>query len=189
MSLTFSGNKISLVGYSDADWAGDPSSRRSTTGFIFYLGNSPISWQSKIQTTVALSTTEAEYIALSSTTQEAIWLRSLLREWGFKMNMPTTLWSDNNGAIQLTYNPIHHKRTKHIEIKYHFIRDKVKSNDIVVDKVHTSEMLAGILTKNTSTQTQSTLRQRLMGQGEPIHPSPKRIRIYNNTVNPECKFE
>jgi hypothetical protein len=76
-----------------------------------------------------------------------MWLRSLLCEWGFSMLMPTTLWSDNSGAIKLTYNPVHHKRTKHIEIEYHLIRDKVKLNEIDVDKIHTSDMLADILTK------------------------------------------
>ena len=138
---------------------------------------------------MALSTTEAEYIALSTATQEAVWIRSLLREWGFKMLMPTTIWSDNNGAIQLTYNPVHHKRTKHIEIKFHFIRDKVKSGDVVIDKVHTTEMLADVLTKNTSAQTQLHLHPRLMGVGEPIKPSPKRIRVYKRIINPDCKEE
>ncbi len=186
--LKFSGRVNSLVGYSDADWAGDPINRKSTSGYIFYLGNSPISWQSRLQPTVALSTTEAEYIALTAASQEAIWIRSLLREWGLTMNMPTTIWSDNTGAIQITYSPTNHRRTKHIDIKFHYIRNLVKSNKIVVDKIHTSEMLADVLTKNVSTQVQLNLRDGLMGKGE-IKPSPKRQRIYKKVLESVAKLK
>jgi len=88
-------------------------------------------------------------------------------------------------TILAQYNPVHHKRTKHIEIKYHFIRDKVKLNEIVVDKIHTSDMLADILTKNLPTRIISNLIPQLMGGGDPILPSPKRIRIYKKIINCE----
>jgi predicted outer membrane lipoprotein len=185
-SLKFSGKINSLVGFSDADWAGDPLNRRSTTGFIFYLGNCPISWQSRLQPTVALSTVEAEYMALTSSTQEAIWLRSILKEWGLKMLMPTTIWSDNNGAILLAYNPIHHKRTKHIETKFHFIREKVKSYEIIIDHMPTSKLIADLLTKNFTARVQQNLIDQLLGKGQNIHPTSKRERIYKKLLERIC---
>lgn len=187
-SLKFSGNINSLIGYSDADWGGDLINRKSTSAFVFFFGNCTVSWQSRLQPTVALSTVEAEYLALTSATQEAIWLRSLLQECGLTMNMPTTIWSDNNGAIQLTYNPTHHKRTKHIEIRFHFIREKVKNDQIVIDHIQTSEMIADPLTKNVQPRVLEHLIDKLLGN-EKIKPSPKRIRIYQKLMNKENQGE
>ncbi len=117
---------------------------KSTTGYILFIGNGPILWQSKLQPIVALSSTEAEYIALSSTAQETNWIKSLLREWGYKMTIPTTLYCDNQGAIQLTINKTQRKRTRHVEIKYHHVRNLEQIGEIVVAKIHTSAMIADL---------------------------------------------
>ena len=136
-----------VEGYSDADWACDLDTRRSTTGNVFKMSEGAISWLSQKQSTVALSTAEAEYIALSSATQEVVWLRQLLTDIGVDCTKPVTVWEDNQAAIGLTRNPIGHKRTKHIDIKYHFVRECVMIGSLFVKYCNTKEMLADILTK------------------------------------------
>jgi len=111
-----------LVGFADANWAGNADNARSTTGYIFYLANGPISWKSKEQKTVALSSTEAEYMSLTAAAQEALHLRGLLPIFSVDMSSPTIIYEDNEGALQLANNPVHHDKTKHIKIKHHFIR-------------------------------------------------------------------
>ena len=96
----FSDENSQIIDYSDADWAGDLDTRRSTSGYVFQTGQSTVSWCSKRQATVAKSTTEAEYVALSQVTQEAVWLRHLLADLGYSMNSPTTVFEDNQGAIE-----------------------------------------------------------------------------------------
>jgi hypothetical protein len=138
---------LELVGYSDADWAGDLDSRRSTTGYLFQLGGFPISWRSKRQSTVALSTAEAEYMALASACQEVIWLRRLLKGFDIDQSKSTVLFEDNQGCIAMSKNPVHHDRTKHIDIKYHFIRETISNGEVVITYKETENMLADILTK------------------------------------------
>ncbi|WJZ96954.1 hypothetical protein VitviT2T_015594 [Vitis vinifera] len=111
-----------LRAFSDADWAGDPTDRRSTTGYCFLLGSSLISWRSKKQTFVARSSTEAEYRALADTTSELLWLRWLLKDLGVSTSSATPLYCDNQSAIHIAHNDVFHERTKHIEIDCHFIR-------------------------------------------------------------------
>ena len=108
-----------LTGYSDADWAGDVDDRHSTSGNVFSLARGAVSWLSKKQATVALSTAEAEYVALSTATQEAIWLRRLLTDVGEPLEEPIVIHEDNQGAIAMAKNPVGHARTKHIDIRYH----------------------------------------------------------------------
>ena len=110
-------SSLTLQAYSDADWAGDPTDRRSTTGYCFMLGDSLISWRSKKQTVVARSSTEAEYRALAATTAELIWLRWLLQDLGIDCSAATQLHCDNQSAIQIAHNDVFHERTKHIEIE------------------------------------------------------------------------
>ena len=136
-----------LVGFSDADWAGDLDTRRSTSGYTFYIGKSLVSWSSRRQSTVARSSTEAEYVALSSASQEAIWLRRLMRDISFQEVPPTLIHEDNQGAIDLSKNAKHHDRTKHIDISHHFIRERVACNEIVVDYCPTGDMVADVMTK------------------------------------------
>ena len=122
-SLHFSSNSLlTLQAYSDADWASEPTDRRSTTGYCFLLSDSLIFWRSKKQTVVACSSTEAEYIALAATTTELIWLSWLLQDLGVDCSTATKLHCDNRSAIQIAHNDVFHKRTKPIEIDCHFIR-------------------------------------------------------------------
>ena len=137
-----------LIGYSDADWAGDLHSRKSTSGYIFKLGECMISWKSHKQPVVALSTTEAEYIALCTATQEGVWLRHLLESVGQGQNGPTRILEDNQGAVYLSKNPRDHPRTKHIDIKYHYVRDTVNENIMNIIKCDTKDMVADIFTKS-----------------------------------------
>ena len=136
-----------LFGYSDADWAGDVDTRRSTSGYVFLIGTSTASWSSRKQATVAKSSTEAEYVALSSATQEAVWLRRLMEDLGREMATPTTIYEDNQGAIELAKNAKYHNRTKHIDICHHFVRERVVSNEIQVIYCPTGDMIADIMTK------------------------------------------
>ena len=115
-------SSLTLQAYSDADWASDPTDRRSTIGYCFLLGDSLISWRSKKQTVVARSNTEVEYRALAATRIELIWLRWLLQDLGVDCSTATKLYHDNRSAIQIAHNDVFHERTKHIEIDYHFIR-------------------------------------------------------------------
>ena len=115
-------SSLTLQAYSDADWAGDPTDRRSTTIYCFLLGDSFISWRSKKQTVVARSSTKVEYRALATTTAELVWLRWLLQDLGVDCSTATKLHCDNRSVIQIAHNDIFYERTKHIEIDCHFIR-------------------------------------------------------------------
>jgi len=152
---------LRLYGFSDASWGNDVDTRKSTTGYVFFLSDGVISWGSKKQSTVALSTTEAEYMALTETTKEAIWLRRILSELGFTRQEPTVVYEDNQSAIALANNPVHHGRTKHIDIKYHFVRNRVESQEIRVEYVPTDEMVADALTKPLSGPTFAKLVERM----------------------------
>jgi len=136
----------SLIGYADSDWGGNVE-RRSTTGYVFLLGGAAIVWSSKKQRTVALSSTEAEYMASTQVTKEAIWLRSLLRELELLKAGPTLIRGDNQGSIALGKNPEHHQRTKHIDIQYHFVRQQVALKTVMFLYIPTSLMIADVLTK------------------------------------------
>lgn len=151
-----------LVGYSDADWAGDIESRRSTSGYVFMLNGGCISWRSKKQRTVALSSTEAEYMALSEAIQEAVWLKAFLCELGeVASDQALTVYEDNQGAIALAKNPEFHKRTKHIDIRYHFVREKVEDGQVCLQYCPTQDMLADIMTKPIPTVQFDVLRTKL----------------------------
>ena len=143
-------SSLTLQAYSDADWAGDPTDRRSTTGYCFMLGDSLISWRSKKQTVVAHSSTEAEYRALAATTAELIWLRWLLQDLGIDCSAATQLHCDNQSVIQIAHNDVFHERTKHIEIDCHFIRQHVLQGTITLQSVSSQDQLADIFTKPLS---------------------------------------
>ena len=140
-------NTVGLDGFVDADHAGDVDDRRSVTGYVYLMADGPISWQSRSQTTVALSSMEAEYMSLAAATQEAIWWRMILEELGFSTSKPIHLNEDNTSCISFADHPGNHKATKHISTRYHFIRENVAAGDIVVDPVSTNEQLADIFTK------------------------------------------
>ncbi|KAF1318445.1 Integrase catalytic core protein, partial [Globisporangium splendens] len=161
--ITFSANTSGeLIGYSDADWAGDIDSRRSTSGYAFILNGGCISWRSKKQRSVALSSTEAEYMALSEATQEAVWLKGILCELGeHSSDRPVKIFEDNQGSIALAKNPEFHKRTKHIDIRYHFVRGKVEDDQVVLEYCPTEDMLADMMTKAIGTNQFGALRSKL----------------------------
>ncbi|THG96936.1 hypothetical protein EW145_g7692 [Phellinidium pouzarii] len=146
LTLGGKGSDLELRGYADADW-GSNEHRHSITGYVFYLGIGAVSWQSKKQQTTALSSGEAEYMALSAATQEALWLRSVLSELGYAQATPTVIACDNQAAIALTSDSILHARVKHIDIRHHFIRDHVAAGHIVSEYVPTADQTADILTK------------------------------------------
>ena len=125
---------------------GDKDNRRSTTGSVFTVGGTAISWVSKIQSVVALSTTEAEYVAAIEASKEIIWLQRLMDELGKKHDMGM-LYSDSQSAIHLAKNSAFHSRTKHIHLKYHFIRSVLEDGELKLEKIHTSQNLADMLTK------------------------------------------
>ena len=141
------GSNVELIGFSDADYAGDIETRRSTTGYVFCLANGAVTWSSQRQRLVTLSTTEAEYVAASTATREAIWIRKLLSDIGYPCDKETTLYVDNQSAIQLVRNPVFHKRTKHIDIHFHFVREKVNEKEIIVEYVPSENQRADIFTK------------------------------------------
>lgn len=151
-----------LQGFSGADWAGDIASRKSTSGYVFVMNGGCISWKSKQQRTVALSSTEAEYMALSEALQEAIWLKVFLCELGeMSQDEAVTIFEDNQGAIALAKNPEFHKRTKHIDIRYHFVREKVEDGQVDLNYCPTQEMLADIMTKPIAASQFGALRTKL----------------------------
>lgn len=150
LKLTYVKSEFSnlLCGYVDSDWGGSEIDRRSTTGFLFKLFDQcTICWNTKKQNSVAASSTEAEYMALFEATREALWLRSLLLSIKVELPEPITLYEDNNGCKAIAENPTCHKRSKHIDIKYHFSREQVERKLIRVEYVFTGNQLADMLTK------------------------------------------
>uniref|UniRef100_A0A2N9I7J4 Uncharacterized protein n=1 Tax=Fagus sylvatica TaxID=28930 RepID=A0A2N9I7J4_FAGSY len=142
---------LTLRAYSDADWAGDPTDRRSTTGYCFLLGSSLISWRSKKQSVVARSSTEAEYRALADTTSELLWLRWLLQDLGVSTSSATPIYCDNRSAIQIARNDVFHERTKHIEIDCHLVRHHLLQGSLQLISVSSHDQLADIFTKSHPT--------------------------------------
>src|SRR3989337_2524020 len=135
-----------LVGYSDSDYAGDKVDRKSTSVTCQFLGRSLVSWSSKKQNLVSLSTAEAEYIAAGSCCAQLLWMTQTLKDYGiYVKHVP--LLCDNETAIKIAHNLVQHSRTKHIEIRHHFLRDHVAREDIVISHVNTEENLADIFTK------------------------------------------
>jgi len=139
-------SNIVLSGFSYFDYVGCKLDRKSTNGRCHLLGSSLISWNSKKQACVALSTAEAEYIAAGHACVQSIWLKHQLMDYGVKMEK-VPLYCDNTSAINLTKNPIQHSKIKYIEIKHHFIRDHIKKGDIEIMFVKTENQLADLFTK------------------------------------------
>jgi hypothetical protein len=141
------GGKAKLMGFSDSDLAGDQDDRKSTSGVLFFLGDSPISWQSTKQKVVALSSCEAEYIAAATAACQAVWLAQLLAEISGSAVSKPVLRVDNKSAISLIKNPVHHDRSKHIDTRFHLIREYANSGQIEMKFIRTEEQLGDILTK------------------------------------------
>jgi hypothetical protein len=132
------GSTFDFIGYSDADWAGCKINRKSTSGTCQFLGRSLVSWASKKQNSVAHSTAEAEYIAAGHCCAQLLWMRQTLRDYGYKLTK-VPLLCDNESAIRMADNPVEHSRTKHIAIRYHFLRDHQQKGDIEIAYINTKE--------------------------------------------------
>ena len=138
---------VDIVGWTDSDWAGDVDLRRSVGGFVSDVARGCVSWSSKKQVSVGISSVEAEYVASANATKEAVWLRTLLKEVSYPQSQVTIVHADNQGVIALAQNPTSHSRAKHIDIRFHFIQERIKRNEIKLQYISTHQMVADILTK------------------------------------------
>jgi hypothetical protein len=148
--LTYSKTPLQLNALCDSDWAGSPDDHRSTFGFTVFLGDCLISWSAKKQPVVSSSRTEAEYYSLAIVTAELFWLRMLLCEFRIPLSLAPTMWCNNLSTLTLASNPVYHARTKHIEVDYHFVREKVLNKDIFISLISTVDQLADVFTKGMS---------------------------------------
>lgn len=146
LKLCFGDNEAKLIAFSDSDMAGDVDRRKSTSGYLVTYAGGAVSWQSRLQKCVALNTTEAEFIAVTEASKELLWLKRLACELGFKQDK-YVLFCDNQSAIHLSKNASFHSRSKHIEVRYHWIRDVLYSKKMQLEKVHTDDNGADMLTK------------------------------------------
>ena len=140
-------SSLLITAFSDADWAGCLDDRRSTGGFAIFLGANLVSWSARKQTTVSRSSTEAEYKAVANTTAEVMWIQTLLYELGIQTPQAAKLWCDNIGAKYLSANPVFHARTKHIEVDYHFVRERVARRLLEIEYISTKDQVADGFTK------------------------------------------
>jgi hypothetical protein len=154
------GSTFDLIGYSNADYAGCKIDRKSTSGTCQFLGRSLVSWASKKQNSVALSTAEVEYIVAGHCCAQLLWMRQTLRDYGYKLSK-VPLLGDNESAIHMADNPVEHRHTKHIDIRYHFLRDHQQKGDIEIAYVNTHNQLADIFIKPLDEKTFSKLRNEL----------------------------
>jgi hypothetical protein len=164
LGIKFTGNnqhRNCLLGYCDSDFAGCLDTRHSTSGIVILMNGGPIHWSSKKQSTVVGSSTEAEYVACYSATHDLVWLNQLLTELGFQNHQSITLYCDNLPAIKLIKNPVAHQRTRHIDIKYHYVREKYKHKIIDVQHIPTAEQIADIFTKPLTGSTFKRLRHNM----------------------------
>ncbi|KAG9459176.1 hypothetical protein H6P81_003684 [Aristolochia fimbriata] len=146
-----------LAGYSDADWAGNTNDRKSTSGGCFYLGTNLVSWYSKKQNSISLSTAEAEYIATGSCCAQLLWMKQMLEDYGVPSGV-LTMYCDNTSAINISKNPVQHSRTKHIDIRHHFIRELVEGGKVILEYLSTENQLADIFTKSLDAKRFEFLR-------------------------------
>ncbi|WOH07734.1 hypothetical protein DCAR_0727167 [Daucus carota subsp. sativus] len=158
---------LKIEAYSDADYAGNPDDRHSTGGYCIYLGYNPISWSAKKQRTVSRSSTEAEYRQLAYTAAEISWIRSLFRELGVPMSTPV-IWCDNISSISLSSNPVFHSKMKHLEVDYHYVREKVIRKELDVRYISTVDQVADVFTKGLSSSRFKQLANKLMVRSRPI---------------------
>jgi len=150
-------NEFKLVGYSDSDWGGDVDDRNSTTGFVFYLGSSAFTWSSKMQSIVTLSKCEAEYVATTSSVCHTIWWRKLLKELHMPQEDATEIFV-NKSAIALAKNPVFHDRSKHIDTRYHFIKECIVKKEVQLKFMKTHDQVVDIFTKPLKNKIFSKLR-------------------------------
>ncbi|KAL1559311.1 putative RNA-directed DNA polymerase [Salvia divinorum] len=144
---------LEIHGYTDADWAGNPNDRRSTTGYFTFVGGNLVTWRSKKQKVVALSSAEAEFRGIKSGLTEVLWLKKLMTELDLKSTQPCRLLCDNKAAISISENPVQHDRTKHVEVDRHFIKDTIDAKIVELPYVKSEDQLADVLTKAMNSQS------------------------------------
>jgi hypothetical protein len=154
--------QVDVCAYADADWANGKGDRRSITGWVAKVNGDPISWSSKKQRTVALSTCEAELYAQSAAIQEVLWLRGLLRELGLHVHVGSEVFCDNQSTVAVVKNGIKGERTKHVDVKYHFVTETVERGDVHLKWIPTAEQQADIFTKALAQPAFEQLRSQLM---------------------------
>lgn len=155
------GGSEELIAYADSDYAGDVDDRKSTSGYVFFLGTGAISWSSKKQPVVTLSTTEAEFIAAASCACQGVWLRRILGKLGLLQDKCTTIFCDNSSTIKLSKNPVMHGRSKHIDVRFHFLRDLAKEGVIELLYCNTQDQISDIMTKALKADVFLKLRRQL----------------------------
>lgn len=160
LQLQLGGAIGDLEGYADADWAGNVPDRKSNSGYLFRLGGGLVSWSARKQSCVALSSTEAEYVSLSESCQELMWLKKLMQDFGESVNKPVCIFEDNQSCIK-QLSQTSGKRSKHIDTKYHFVKDLFECKQINVIYCPSEDMLADILTKPLSRVKLELLRGRI----------------------------
>ncbi|GJW97231.1 hypothetical protein Tco_0179039 [Tanacetum coccineum] len=158
------GSGIETIVYADSDHAGDYMDRKSTSGVCTFMGCCLTSWFSKKQTALAISTTKAEYVSAGKACQQALWMKQALIDYGVRLD-DIPIMCDNKGAIDLSKNPVQHSRTKHIEIRHHFLRDNVQKGNISIEKVTSEDNIADILTKPLKREPFTNLRLALVNDG------------------------
>ena len=163
-SKGYSQLQIDVCAFADADWANGKGDRRSITGWVAKLNNDPISWASKKQRTVALSTCEAELYAEAAAIQEVLWLRGLLQELGLHNHAGSVIYGDNQSAIAVSKNGVKGERTKHVDVKYHFVTETVERGDVALKWVPSADQEADIFTKALPAPSFIQLRKKLMSQ-------------------------
>ena len=149
---------MKLIGYTDSDWAGSHDDMKSTSAYVFSIGSGAFSWNSKKQETVAQSSAEAEYISAAAAVNQAIWLRKVLEDLNQKQKEATDIFCDNKSAVAMVKNPVFHGRTKHIKIKYHFVREAEKEKEVKLVHCNSEDQVADILTKALPKARFETLR-------------------------------
>ena len=158
---------LDLIAYTDADWAGDRNSRKSTFGYFTLVGSNLVTWRSKKLKVVALSSAEVEFRGVAKGITEILWFKKLLCELNFLPTEARKLFCDNKVAIDISENPVQHDRTKHVEIDRHFIKEKLEKKIISIPHVKSEDQLADILTKVVSAEVFETTLSKL-GIGNPI---------------------
>ncbi|MCO5595962.1 hypothetical protein L7F22_050013 [Adiantum nelumboides] len=177
MCTCYGSQDLSVKGYINSDYARDLDKRRSTSGYDFTLAGGVVSWRSRLQDCITRSTTEAEYVAANEACKEAIWLGRLVADLGIKVDM-LELYCDSQSAIQLAKNPVFHSKTKHIDVKYHFLRKAIKDKQIQLVKIHTKDNLADLLTKGLSRESFVHCRELLDGN----HVNLSTLYVHRFTV-------
>ena len=149
-----------ITGFSDSDWAGNEADRKSTSGVCCFIGNNLVSWSSKKQNCISISTAEAEYVSAGHCATQLLWLKSMIKDYGINQETMVML-CDNMSAINISKNPVQHSRTKHIDIRYHFIKDLVEQKIITLEYIDTSKQLSDIFTKPLGLEKFVEIRQAL----------------------------